>query len=685
MKIATFERLTHMEEGKLTLVEAVETLSNIADMNIDPAITLFKDQGLMITPSDSLREIDWQKGEGLEVVKGLFSVVLDYLRGFYKDHYTSIKDAKTLEGIKTIMVLVGEAAKKIDKFQAEHFREKFKSITDTEEYKRLQEFYKKKISSTIDEGTLGKWLYAITRQSLERNKKLEKKSINEHLFIDLDTVKKDSDYELLVIRKENGSRFFNPRVIRNIKLVSDFGHFFSRDTENNPLSQIHYWQDFFAQDYAEHFLNRIIPHINRFYAHFRLYKESELAFLINKSFMALMLAADKHNVKKNIVVKSSADYFSDAVDFLKKAINDREFQRMHLYGVENEHSKILVSVIFNVAKALFEPEYNQSCIQPFIKELTKGKSNPYQVIKQALRNHPGGPLSKAIELLEDNPSSYFEPLSGLNVPTKSYELNFDHRIIDLIRCPCPVLQESIEKATLSPAFQVIVDSSPDNLVINWQDPLHVRQEARCSSLRNLKTPVICIPIESDLFRQEGEYREENKADVFKKHISHDLSKLAFKLPLTKWIDEIHKTLFESKKELSREERIVFLEFVVIFIELKAIEHYKAKKVYFICKDGLDVVPAHLSCLAHFYNLFKGSPTPNLETLLGFPLLVRERTLLDQSYKKVDAFKTFCDEYKKHSAASENLNRLITTCLGSDLAKSILKDPICPDIDYRASA
>ena len=162
-------------EGGLTLIEAVETLSNIADMDWDRDVGIAQTHDITIQDEPvSYRTVHWlHRGDAKEtvgLVKDIFKVVLHYLKSFYKNDYTLVTDSKTLEGIKTIMVLVGEAAKKIDKYTNLFHQKHYKSVTDLREYKQLQEFYLRKISRTIDEGVLSKWLLGLTQKAWQEKK-----------------------------------------------------------------------------------------------------------------------------------------------------------------------------------------------------------------------------------------------------------------------------------------------------------------------------------------------------------------------------------------------------------------------------------------------------------------------------------------------------------------------------------
>ena len=96
----------------------------------------------------------------VNLVRETFRVILHYLKQFYIKEYNHVTDPTTLEGIKTIMVLVGEAAKKLDKY-TEIFHQT-QSVMEFKEYKQLQEFYRAKIARKVEEGPLSKWILELS-------------------------------------------------------------------------------------------------------------------------------------------------------------------------------------------------------------------------------------------------------------------------------------------------------------------------------------------------------------------------------------------------------------------------------------------------------------------------------------------------------------------------------------------
>ena len=127
-----------------------------------------------------------------------------------------------------------------------------------------------------------------------------------HVFVDLETVKKDADYELFFLRKEDGTRFYSPRLIRNIKLVCNFGDYFGAQRKvEDPLEDLPRWLERGFQASAAKMLKSLAPRLERFYKDVYRFKEQELVETLNKALMALMLAArlpKGHNSKRRSVI-----------------------------------------------------------------------------------------------------------------------------------------------------------------------------------------------------------------------------------------------------------------------------------------------------------------------------------------------------------------------------------------------
>src|SRR5206468_177198 len=113
----------------------------------------------------------------------------------------------------------------------------------------------------------------------------DKLTNTKHVFVDLETVKKDTEYELFFIRKEDGSRFFSPRLLRNIKLVCDFGSYFGERKELDPLEHIRQWYDRTLHTCAREMIKSLGPRLDYYFREIRKVKDQELVQILNKALL----------------------------------------------------------------------------------------------------------------------------------------------------------------------------------------------------------------------------------------------------------------------------------------------------------------------------------------------------------------------------------------------------------------
>lgn len=673
-------------EGSLSLVEAVETLSNIADMDLDKEVGIAKIHNFVMGDENvSYRTIHWlhknNTDETIGFVKEVFKVVLNYLKNFYRNDYTLVTDNKTLDGIKTIMVLVGEAAKKIDKYTQLFHEQHVQSVTELREYKQLQDFYLRKISRTIDEGVLGKWLLALTEKTLTHKKiKLAatpKGFSTRHVFVDFESVKKDTEYELFILRKEDGSRFFNSRIIRNIKLICDFGNYFGH--EKDPLVDIEIWKDRQAENSAQSILQKIQPELKAFYKDAEL-KEQELAGYVHKVVMSLMLASNPRNLASNQSVKSCFEYFKDFQQFLRQALTSQAYQK----GCAYEHNP-LVDLINTICKSLYTANNSLQDLKGFInyilseahalqseEHLAAAKqsgllwsriASDYGALQKLFRKHPSGPLNNILRILEDNSFNQFDPYYQENCPNVSFAVSLDHSRMINLRIPSPTKQEFIHKADVIPEFKGFLRANKINgakhLLFNLQDRTSWKEHARAKALEELhhlefakEIVVITLARDTEFYHQQPPYNEDHQVQVFFTHLKEQLAqdqtgfyfpKEIHKAITGEWLDQaiyaIHKCFFNSKNVLSKDSRLDFIELLYLFIELKVLDIVMPSTFSFSCKDSIDsgtFASAEIFCLL---KIFSDSPFTNddfqrLNVLLYGPAIInRERIPLQEKFNR----------------------------------------------------
>lgn len=688
-------------EGSLSLLEAVETLSTIADLDVGHDIGIAQDHTITLQDKPfTYRTIHWLSQndavESLKNVKEIFRVILNYLQQFYNKDYNSATEGQTIEGIKTIMVLVGEAAKKLDQYSAIFHATHGKSVTELREYRQLQEFYSSRIARKIDEGTLGKWLLALTKKAWGAKptarlggKKAAQGLPTRHVFVDLESVKKDADYELFFLRKEDGTRFYSPRLIRNIKLVCDFGNYFGPNRKvEDPMEDVGFWLDRGFQSAAQRVLKNLGNRLERFYRDVYPQKEQELIEHVNKALMALMLAS--HPTPLAGTAKTSMDYFHDFQLYLRQALNSGDYHRMLAYppAETNKAAHTLLEVVHGLCVAVFEDLHIYQELAPAITGLihaaSEGQSqeheqtarashllwnalaSDYAALAKYLKRHPNGPLQKVLEVLQDGGRFSFDPLWQQNMPNPLYTLKIDGDKVQCVHIPTPTSQEFINKAGVIEEFKGFLRAYAKEegrrfLLFNFQDRTSWRDHERCTVLEELQKgeqfektlTVVSLPKETDFYNQLAPYNRDNHTEVFlshfKEHLHDPQAGFYIPEPLLKKLDKsfveevlegIHRVFFSQKNVLSREQRMDFIEIFYVLLELKILEQTHPAAFSCTCKDGVDVGACASAELFAFMKLIQPhkitvEDRQQINLLLHTPaLLVRERVLQPERFHRV---------------------------------------------------
>lgn len=722
------------QNGGLTLVEAVEALSNIAEMEWDHSLGITHDHDISIQGEKiNYRTVHWlhrhNAEENIELVKDVFKVVLNYLKHFYKYDYSLVTDSKTLDGIKTIMVLVGEAAKKIDKY-TKLFHEKHpQSVTDLKEYKQLQEFYLRKISRTIDEGVLGRWILALSQKTWKEKKvKLVGRKVPEikHVFVDLESVKKDTEYELFLIRKEDGTRFFSPRLIRNIKLVCDFGKYFGKEKEKekDPFVDLAIWRDREAEKNSKWILEANALELTEFYKEAYSLKSQELVGIMNKSVMALMLASNPHHLMSNSSAKNCSEYFKDFQTYLREALTAKDYKKLLAYPPKKHQGPD--QAILNLAHGLCRGIFTSGCILKDCKgliaylleegcrlhskehnlEAKKSGSiwskmaSDQNGLQKILHHHPHGPLDILLQGIEDGSYAFFDPYFQGNMPCSLYSLMDGERKIGNLRIPSPTRQEFIQNAEVIPEFKGYLRGLRKNakhLLINFQDRTSWREHARAQSIEELsqlpefskQLVVATLPKDTEFYHQLAPYHEDHQAEKFishlKEHFKDELSgyymsKEVQKAITLQWLDGIieatHKTFFSKKNVLSREARLDFIEIIDLFIILKLIEVIKPDFISFSCKDGVDTGMAENVLLFCFLKIIAGKELLEEDfeqinlMLFGPSLIYRKRSIIPERFHRlINVIKAI--ESVKNEVGAKNIAKTIQDAYAQYFAKGTL--------------
>lgn len=714
-----------MAHPNISIIEAVETLSSIADLEFDHEIGIAQKHEVVIGNEKIVyKTVHWLHKEEtpstVNLVRETFRVILHYLKQFYKKEYIHMTDPQELDRIKTIMVLVGEAAKKLDKYT--HFFHQTQSVMEFREYKQLQEFYRTKIARKIEEGVMGKWLMGLSLEKKTPEKIILKgvplltgKAIDtKHVFVDFETVKRDTEYELFFIRKEDGSRFFSSRILRNIKLVCDFGGYFGERKELDPLEHVKEWNDRILHTCAREVLKVIGQRLGHFFRDLKNVKDHELVQVLNKALMALMLSSHAQNLMRHNPVKSCAEYFDDFQGFLRQALQTNIYQRWMTNPPKegNQLAFDLIDLVQALCRAVYGHLQGSADMIPVIltlmqnaelavsrgkteqkistKKISKRLSSDYAAMTKLLKHHPNGPLYKVLDILEEDAFHIFDTLLQHNIPNQLYDLFTEERRYQLLRIGAPVCQEYIDKAAVNEEFKAFILNYAQgamprkHLLINLQDRTSWRQHGRCHALEQFQYQpglehalcVVTLAVDTDFFHQVNPYHQVNHADtfmeLFKEHLLDENSGYYFpkainREELTHFIDSafpaIHRIFFSSKNVLARENRIEFIEIFYLFLQLKLIEWIQPDSISLTCKDGIDTGEAYSAELFAFLKLINNEEWSEndwlyFNVMIYSPsLLIRERVMLpDRFNRMLGGLKV--TENARYEFGEENFSKII---------------------------
>ncbi|MFV0340027.1 MAG: hypothetical protein ACK5MA_05260 [Parachlamydiaceae bacterium] len=678
------------EEGGISLLEAVDALTAIADTHWEKSVgeLIIPDEELDLKNPLWLFERDQDKAR--ERVKTLFRTVLDHLKLFYQNEYTLATDSTTLERIKSIMVIVGEAAKKIDHFTTLFNQQHLGGATKLSEYRQLQDFYNKKISRRVDESLLGKWLLALTKSAFKEHEEKHTEGMKSldtrHFFVDLDSVKQDKDYELFFIRKEDGSRFFNPRIIKNIKLISDFGAQLAGFKEKTLFIDQRVFEDRFICEVARQILNKSRTVLEK-YMHQLLQDKGEVCSgLLNQALMALLLSASPMRQIGNGSTKSCFQYFADFQSFLRLVLLSREFHMILAYPQEEKtasHQAVLqiveafITAIYEGHSAFNElVSYENYLFEEARKEVSeehmknaraKGSLASYIgadgiALRKLLKNYPNESIEKILENLEEGEIAEFDPWIQKNIPLKVFNLYERDRKMEWVTAASPTTQENIRQAQVNEEFRVYLRKCHKEgiklLVLNYQDRTSWKEHARANAIEDLEDSydgfltVATLPKETEFYWQEVPYAEDHQTSVFKEHlIEHMIDNYGglylpekVRLIMNKdWFsgmfDAVHRLFFGGRNVLAKEARQQFIDIFYLFLKHKLIEIAHPDRILAICKDGMDVSVASSALFAAFQmvmtkdSIGEAERTFLKEVLFLPSLLNRHRFLMQERFDR----------------------------------------------------
>lgn len=641
----------------------------------------------------------------IKLLKEIFIVIHKTLRKYYDKEYIHVNPTETVEQIKNIMVLAGEAAKKLDKF---HEVVETGNIQDWREYKKLQEFYLKKIAKKIDTATLGEWLLGLTKHAwlqFEDSTKASKIE-TQHIFVDLDSVKKDTEYELFFLRKQDATRFYNPRLLRNMMLVSDFGDkLHGQKPISDPLAEIEHWRDQAYLFASKSFLKKLRPTMESYVREVMNLKDKEIVAEVNKCIMALLFCIDATHPLVESFEKSTKAYFADFQFYLHAALRHPEYLKLLTFDHSelSRYQRILKDTLQSMCTIIYENFKFYEPISEHVQELIAHgnelisaeheeavKSSGFlwnsiacdnKALSKLFKNSPLRHIGKILKDIQDGEVSGFDPFHQQAMPTRWYEVSFGDKTLANLHIPSPISQEFIHKVSVIDEFKTFlracISTMPNKnlIMINLQDRTSWKEHYRCKAIEELATHeefVDCLHAatlakDTDFYYQVEPYSRINHAEVFIKQLydqvedidngfffKEDIFVKLFPQFVESLIQGIHKVFFSEKNILLREHRLDFIEIFYLFLQLKLIDMYNADFFSLTCKDGADCSASSNAEFFVFLKILKGENFTSHDRKLINKMLYTPAIVLRERLIQPERFNRFLSTLKCLELAREHM-------------------------------
>ncbi len=634
------------KKDTLSVMEAMEELTRFAELDEKKNVGLLLGKNL-----EEFEELSdpAHREENQEKVKETFRVLHTYLKQVYEKEEPELEDITTRQGIQAIMSMANEAAQKIDRctalFKGRHGEE---GIQDLKEFKDLQEFYLKKIMKKFHAALAKEEAW----EEMWGGSEVDLLDIQRRGLKDLETVKRDKEYELFFIRKEDGNPFFSRNLLRHIKLVGKFDESVLELSGEDPFVRIKAIEDRISFEEAHEILVEIRPTFDHFVKEAVLAKEVPFIAATTKAVMALMLAANPSNLMQNTMGKSSLSYFHDFQLYLREAVETEDYKRtIEKHG---EDLPIVIGhameIIHALALLFFTRDAHAEESSVFIQALFSRACHAYPLVSQGknplwlwsalidedehlrhfLNTLPNGPLLKTIDVMREGEREMgFDPLYQGNLPYQLYSFINEKKECRTLRIPSPTRQVHIHLAKAAPEFCAFLRELSSGLqkrkllIVNLQDRTSWQEHASCVVLEEIQKNaefaeccfVVSLPRDTEFFLQSGIYATLEGAEVFKGQIIEQIESgeaCGFSFPSSLKMDlisafakravaTIHEVVFGGKEHLTRKNRLDFLELFYHLFVLKLVEIFSPDYFSFVCKDAIDTSAI---MAASFYSFLK---------------------------------------------------------------------------------
>lgn len=674
-KVSQKGRQPETIESRLSLVEAVENLSHLADMPILPT----KPQGEEeITPTEqalvqeTLHHLSGTVGNPVDAIRETFQTILSHVSDYYRCQYSQLSQGAVRRNFRSLMAMVGEAGRKLDRCTG-LFQTAYRA-SELQEYQALESFFQDKLAKPIGESSQQS-LEQLAVRELEAGTELATVSLHARAAEDLERLIGDSDYELFFLKREDGTSYFTPQLLRNLNVIHQLGTNLPESVESDPLIQLREILDLEAHNRAR----MLVEAARSYWTGIARAAQAELPShpllqALYSGMCALMLAGNSRNLLAALPVKNSLQYFHDFLLFLEQALCCDEYREVVGKTRPTSLEAQLLGLTQDLCQTLFHYPAPTELIGPYIAKLIKsGSPEPIhehqialqllredEAIRRVLARYPSGPLLRMLDFIsaEEIPES-FEPLMQENLPSKIWTLQGAGWESDLLRLPSPTKQTSVQKVYPSRLFEGFLDSyllpsGPErHLLVNLQDRTSFRDHGRCLALEELPRlaeflphlTVITLAKNTDFYHQVEPYASESKADAFIDTLCQQIAEgeeYGYYFPpglrtglnqrLHRLAKQVWQERFGASPSLDRDQRLIFIEIFYNELVMDLIRDLKPQSFSFTDKDGVDTAP----CATTLFYLqsqwtqdpaWKPGDEQLLHTMLFAPaLMIRERAL-----------------------------------------------------------
>lgn len=535
------------KRSELTVMDAVDNLSHMAELDLPMR------EGIEENP-----ELSWHNPKyrsfHQEKIKETFQTILKYVKGVAEKEKAFLREERAQRAIQAMMLLAVEAARKVDNYTEIFKGEKISSVTELKEYKELQHIYLTKIVqrfnslSDVEE----KWHDSWGAGDME--------SIEQAALRDLESVRKDKEYELFLIRNEDNTPYFNRALLYHMQLVGQFDVLFADSSMEDPFLRIEIINDKEANLSAKEILKSAAPYIDDFFKDAMKFKKIPFVAALTKTLMALMMAGNSRNLQQNALAKHSFNYYADFHQYLRAALSTAEYQK--LINKPSVQSERFIQSALHLVHVLCHAFFTKTSMRRDMIELIhalveKGSEGSIEKSQTAsplalwnnlhdkddsirflFEHYPNGPLLKTMKLFNaNNAMNGFDPIAQQNQPGQLYSLSSGETYITCLRLPCPTSQTYISKASVVEEFEGFLRSlaSPKtkqrHLLINLQDRTSWEEHARCVAVENAQKvsefasalTVVTLPKNTEFYWQTGTYSEWDDAAEFMKQLKEQVA------------------------------------------------------------------------------------------------------------------------------------------------------------------